>query len=529
MKEQFTAFGRKVWGDFRKFSSGQKAVTIAAIAALFVGGFLLLTHKPGTNYAPLYTNLAPSDASAIIDKLNAAGTPYELEGSGTEIMVPQADVYSSRISLSSAGLPSSSSSNFPLLQQAGVTASQFQQQVAYQADLQNELAKTIESISGIQGASVNLAIPQQNVFNDNSQKPTAAVMLSVAPTTTLTSGQVQSITNLVSSSVPGLSTGNVTVSDSNGNVLSTPGQGINSAASAATQSQATQAYDDRLASSLQSMLDSAIGPGNAVVQVNANLNFDQQKTTTNSYLYNKNGVPVNSATSVEKYTGSGSTVGGTLGSSTDTTTSGTAGLNGGPGKYSKTVKNVNNSLGTVQRVVQTAPGAVTNQGISVLVNKSAKGVNLAAITSLIKSGAGYNATRGDTLSVQAMPFSTSASKTAAAAAAAAAKAAAAQTSQQKLIAMAKEGLLGLIVLAVLIGTWLSSRRRRKAARNAVPNDDVLGLDEIEYVAPEPERPIAPVVDFQDVRARRRALEQLADEQPDDVARVLSGWLHTREA
>ena len=162
--------------------------------------------------------------------------------------MPQSDVYSTRLTVSAAGLPSSSQTGFPLLDKAGVTTSDFQQQIDYQSDLESQLDRTIDSLNGVQSAAVTLAIPQQNVFTDSNSKPTAGVLLTVAGGTTLTTSQVQSVVYLVSSSVPGMSADDVTVTDSNGNVLNAPGQGVTSATSATTQNQATQALDARLAS-----------------------------------------------------------------------------------------------------------------------------------------------------------------------------------------------------------------------------------------------------------------------------------------
>ncbi|MGH8962274.1 MAG: hypothetical protein ACRDWT_13975, partial [Jatrophihabitantaceae bacterium] len=94
----------------------------------------------------------------------------------------------------------------------------------------------------------------------------------------------------------------------------------------------------------------------------------------------------------------------------------------------------------------------------------------------------------------------------------------------------KQGLLGALVLAVVIGTWLASRKRRGGDQPPHVNDDLFGEPELPLApAPvvEPER-LAVVTELQEAAARRRALVALADEQPDDVARVLSGWLNSKE-
>lgn len=523
MKEQLLERAKKLWADFLAFSPGQKAVTIAATLALVIGGFLFFSWKSKPTYAPLYTNLAASDASAIVDKLTSDKIPYQLAAGGTEILVPQDKVYATRLTMSSAGLPDSNQTGYSLLDKEGVTTSQFQQQVDYQRAIEGELAKTIEAMQGVSAASVHLGIPQQNVFNDGSQKPTAAVMLTTDSGTTLTTEQVQSIVYLVSSSVPNMSADGVTVTDSAGQVLSAPGSGVTDATATNTQTQATQAYDNQLASKLQAILDQSVGPGNSVVTVNAVLNFDQTSTTTRNYIWDKHAPPLSEQKDTETYTGTGTGPAGVLGAGNPVTGPGTTTTNGG--KYKKTSTTRDNAVGNqVQTVVQ-APGSVKQLAIAVLVNGTPKTVNVAAIQSLVKNGAGMSSARGDTLSVQALPFNTSAATQAQKAAATAAKAAAAQAAHQHFVSMIKQGALGGLILAVVIGTWLAGRRRRRHGGDPVEPIDTF-LEESLPLEPAPALPDN-VTDITEAMNQRRALVALADEQPDDVARVLSGWL-TRE-
>ena len=478
MKDQLLTLAKRMWNDFRAFSAGQKAVTIAAAIALIVGGFLFFTWKSSPTYAPLYTNLAASDASAIVDKLNAEKVPYKLGQAGTEILVPQDKVYSTRLTMSAAGLPDSDQTGYSLLDKEGVTTSQFQQQVDYQRAIEGELAKTIEAMNGVQAATVHLALPQQDVFNDGSQKPTAAVMLSLDGGTQLTSQQVQSIVYLVSSSVPDMSSDSVTVTDAAGDVLAAAGTGITDAAATSTQTQATQAYDNQLSSKLENLINATLGAGHAVVTVNADLNFDQTDTVTKTYNNNPSNPPLSEQEDIEKYAGGGTGSGGTLGTGTAATgTSGTTGT----GAYSKTSKTVNNPLGVQTQHVQSAPGAVNKLAIAVLLDGTTKTVNVPAIQSLVQSAVGLNPTRGDTLSVQAMPFNTSAAQQAQQAQKAAAKAAAAKAAHERMISTIKQGALVVLVLAVVLGTWLASRKRKKSGDSELiePLDSFL-IDPIEH-------------------------------------------------
>jgi flagellar M-ring protein FliF len=303
-------------------------------------------------------------------------------------------------------------------------------------------------------------------------------------------------------------------------VLAAPGTGVNGLGGSNSQAQATQSYDNQLAANLQALLDQAVGPGNSSVKVNATLNFSSTKSTQSTYIVNKKAPTASSQVTKEKYTGTGTVPGGTAG-----TTDVTGTTNGGKGKYSNYSKTVNAALGTLVKTVNTPPGQLQQLSVAVLLNKSVKGLNVPAITSLIKSGAGITSTRGDSLSVQAVAFNTSAAAAATKAAAAAQAAANSAASKAKLTSMIKQGALALLILGLAIGAWLASRKRKAAPPE--PNDDVFGLDEPDE--PQPQASAHPVNAGTATNPQRKVLTEVVDNRPADVARVLSGWLNAKES
>ena len=531
VKAQATDFAKKRWADFQGFSPGQKAVTLVAVLALAIGGYLLATWKSDPTYAPLYSNLAASDASAIVSKLSDKGISYKLTDGGAGISVPAADVNTARLAVSAAGLPNSGQTGYALLDKEGVTTSQFQQQVDYQRAVEGELERTIQSIQGVQSASVHLAIPQQNVFSDGSSDPTAAVLLTVSAGTLLSSSQVESVVYLVSSSVQGMKTGDVAVTDSNGNVLSTPNGGVSGAVSSQTQMQTTQTYDEQMAASLQAAIDASLGPGHAKVIVNATLNFDKSTTNTSRYLPGTT-APLSESKTTEVYSGAGANTGGTLGTgSTSTSTTTTTGTGtSGNGNYNKSSDTVNNSVGTQTNTTEVTPGGIGSQHIAVLLDKNAKNLNTAAVTSIVQSAAGYNATRGDTMSVQAVPFDNSAQQQAAKAAKSAAAGAAAAKSHAQLIGLIKQGAFALLLIGLVVGTWLASRKRRAPAdpQDSWPEDETLSIMEPVPTEAELAARRGAATEVQQAAERRRNLVRSADNRPAEVAHLLSGWLSTKD-
>lgn len=529
MQQKILATLQRFWRGFLAFTPGQKAVTIAAALALVVGGFGFSSWASKPSYAPLFTNLAPADASGIIDKLNTSKTPYQLSANGTEILVPQKDVYNLRLTMSAAGLPTSGTSGYSLLDQEGITTSEFKQHVDYQRALEGELSKTIKSLNGVSDATVHLAIPQDTVFNDGSQKPTGSVLLTTQAGSTLTSGQVQSVVNLVSSSVPGLTPDQVSVSDSTGKVLSTAGDS-NDASAADTRTEATQQYDKRVSANVQQMLDQLVGAGHAVVTVNADLDFDKSKTVSNTYNYVKGLPPLSAQTSKETYGGGGSSTGGVLGAASPRPSTSAGATGSGP--YSKTSTTVNNGLNLATQTRDAAPGTVRKLGVAVLLDKNAPPVDVAQIRQLVGSAVALDTRRGDTLAVASAPFDTSAATAAAVAVKKAEAAAAAAKAHAQLMSMIKTGAVVLLVIIVLIVTLLANRRRRQPEEQRDDLDDFLTTlnDAPESLPPAPRDIIPPQSREAAINlARQRDLAEMADSQPQEVARLLRSWLNTKES
>ena len=253
-------------------------IGLAVVGVIAAGvAFMHIESKP--NYQPLFTNLQPSDSGAVTAQLATAKVPYQLSDGGATVSVPAADVDQERVALAEQGLPNSGTVGFSNLEKSGITTSEFVQQVEYQQALEGQLEQTIESIQGIQSAQVNLVVPQQSDFAiGNQPSTTASILVDLMPGTSLSSGQVQGIVHLAASSTPGLSASNVTVVDNKGQVLSSPGGAISGTGSSDTQQ--TNAYDNQLSTSIESLLDRVVGVGNAAVQVHAVLDFNRQSTTT---------------------------------------------------------------------------------------------------------------------------------------------------------------------------------------------------------------------------------------------------------
>ncbi|MGH9102307.1 MAG: flagellar basal-body MS-ring/collar protein FliF [Acidimicrobiales bacterium] len=488
------------------FTPGQKAVTLVAVAALGIGGVLFAQLASKPTYAPLFTGLQASDAASITSKLQAAKVPYQLADNGQSILVPQADVYQERLDMAQAGLPASGTVGLSLLDKEGITTSQFTQQADYQRAIQGELEQTIDAINGVTGSQVDVVMPPTDVFSvSNAAKATASVLVTLKPGVTLSTGQVQGIVHLVASAVPNLAPNDVTVVDQSGNVLAAPGVD----GSSGSQQDQTQAYDQAVAGSLQGMLSQLVGQGKAVVVVHSTLDFDQVSTTSQSLQTNPKGqvvtVPVQNQTSKETYTGNGAPPGGVLGNPAPTVGTSQS------GSYNSSTTNSSYAVGKVTKTVKQAPGQVKRMSVAVLLDSSATHLPSSSITRLVSAAAGLVTSRGDSVSVVRAPFSNASAK----AAASQAKAAAAARSQAAQMDLIKTFGLLLLAIAAVFLLWRSSRKERRT-EVVLPPVTAYPLE-----APPPRELQGP--------NRAEEVDDLIEEQPEEVAKLLRSWMAGRGA
>ena len=532
MSDRLPAPVRKVGDTFKSFTAGQKAVTIFAIVALAIGGYFFATWASKPSYSALFSNLSSKDASAIVESLQKAGTPYELSNGGSTIMVPQDQVYDLRLQLAGEGLPGESDTGYALLDQQGITTSDFMQHTNYQRALEGELSSTIKSIDGVEAATVHLVIPQKDVFADDQSKTTASVLVQYSPTKPLAAQQVQAIVHLVASSVEGLDPTQITVAGADGKVLSTGGGAAvaTGAGSDGGGDSQTVAFQNRLNASLQNMLDSVVGPGNTVVTTTAELDFDQTETKTRTYTSDPSVAALSESISREAYNnGAGAAPGGVLGPDNVQVPNGntsTAGAN----QYENSQTTRNNAVNQVDETRQSAPGQVKKLAVAVLMNATTAGtVDSAQVQQLVSVAAGIDPTRGDSVAVAAMPFDTSAAENAKQALAQSAKAETA-AKQESLI---KTAALGLLVVILLFLAWRASRRAKK--RKALSPAELAHLErmqaaleaqrlaELNAVIPSPAIE-GPTVHELALEERQREIEQMVEDQPEEMATLLRGWL-----
>ncbi|SFN41927.1 flagellar basal-body MS-ring/collar protein FliF [Mycetocola miduiensis] len=523
MPQQITsAFGR-LMAAVRSFSLAQRTIAILGVAVLALGIFALSAWLMKPAYTPLFSGLSASDASTIVEQLQTNGVDYELANGGATILVPEQNVYAERLTAAAAGLPSSSTGGYSLLDEMGVTSSEFQQSVTYKRALEGELASTISALEGVTTASVRLAIPEETVFVSEKSNPTASVFVETKNGVTLSAEQVQAITHLTSASVDGMNAVDVAVIDAKGTVLSAVGVGATG-----TAAQQTTDYEQRVRSSVQAMLDRIVGPGNSTVIVAAGVNLESAERVEESFTTPENAPILTESSSTENYTGGAGGAAGVLGPDNIAVPGGAT----GNGNYTSESATKNHAIDKVTESRVIPAGSIERQTVSVALSADvAKGINVNDISALVSSAAGIDTVRGDEVTVEVVNFTTSAADEAAAAIAATEKAAADERTNELI-------RTGIIAAALLIATAIvlliiRARRIREEAESALSSleagefRDLVMTDATEVLTPLPDS-LSVSAGPTPIDRTRAEIGSLAERNPEKTAAFLRGLMDEKQ-
>ncbi|KQS55592.1 flagellar M-ring protein FliF [Brevundimonas sp. Leaf363] len=274
----------------QRFGIGRLAAVLgvaAGVAAVLVAIMLRIGQAPD---ALLYSNLDLREASEITAALEQGNIKYSTKGDGSTIMVSRDDVGSARLMLAGKGLVTSGSVGYEIFDNQSVLGqTEFQQQLNEQRALQGELARTIMSMRGISSARVQIVMPRREMFQANSQEPTAAVVVGLGGRD-LSNDQVRAIRNVVASSVPNLKPARVTVVDDTNRTLAAGTDDEGFTAASAEQSRANT--EGQLQARIKDLVEGVVGAGAARVQVTADI--DHSRSTTQEQKFDPDGQVVRS-------------------------------------------------------------------------------------------------------------------------------------------------------------------------------------------------------------------------------------------
>jgi flagellar M-ring protein FliF len=274
MKPYLTQLGQQLLQIWKQLGVNQRiSVSLATLVLLggLVGLFVWSSH---VEQGLLYGKLSDSEASKVIAALDDAKVPYRIGSGGGSIYVPADKVYATRMQLAGKGIPRGDGVGFEIFDKPNFGLSDFIQRANYVRALQGELARTIGQLDDIESARVMIVLPENRLLLDKDKHPTAAVFVRVRGTSPLASPAVNAIRFLVANSVEGLKANFVAVIDNQGNALSENTEEDSLVGVTTTQLAARRNLELYLARKAEGMLEKVLGPGQAIVRVSAEINFD---------------------------------------------------------------------------------------------------------------------------------------------------------------------------------------------------------------------------------------------------------------
>jgi flagellar M-ring protein FliF len=530
------------------------AIVALGVVIVLGAGFFGFTHWRPTTYATLFSNLAPDDASAVVTKLDAQKIPHKLSADGTTVYVPADIVADERVALAGEGVVKGGGTGFELFDRTNLGMTDTQEKIAKVRATEGELQRTIAGLTPVESARVHLASPEATLYSTTQQPTTASVAIRTKPGMTLSPQEVRGITQLVSGAVEGLKPDNVTIVNQDGTVLvpSPSNTGPDGQATAdalkmtGDQLVAKQRYETNLQENIQGLLDAAIGTKRSAVRVATDMNFDAGQTETESFA--PQGTVRSTQTEREAFQGTGGArkppvgVPGTTtnavptyqGQQTDTGTS----------KYTKSKSTTNFEITKSTSKHIDAPGKVTRLSVAVLVNVppvntavpvaggtapavtsqsyTVAPADVAKIRNVIAAAAGIDPTRGDVVSVEAIPFAPPPET-------------GNKVTTTTILGIPVSALIAIAVVLLLAGAGavaLSLRRRAVLATTVdLPSFDSALADELPSFEEHPMLEGSPVVAAPIRSAADLTREQMieyvttvAQENPDSLAKLVKLWL-----
>ncbi len=420
MNQNLSKLGGQLQAIWSQLGAGQRLTVGAATFVLAAGLAAIAFWSSHGDYGLLYGRLSDSEASKVIAALDDAKVPYKISAGGGSIMIPADKVYQMRMQLAGRGIPSGDGVGFEIFDKQNFGISDFVQRANYVRAVQGELARTISQINEIESARVMIVLPENRLLLDKDKFPTASVFVRVRGNSQLQPQSINSIRFLVANSVEGLKPNHVTLVDNLGNVLSENSDNDSLSGLTSTQLAARRNLEQYLGKKAQDMLEKVLGPGQAIVRVSADINYDTISKTEEKF--DPDGQVIRSQTKNDENNDSvtatsSAPVGISANTATESNTTATAAAPVTNSKNHKSVANIEYEIGKTTSSTILAAGGIKRISVAVTVAARMEGTGadrkvvnrtpeeIDKLRRIVTTACGVDTgTRGDAITLEELAF-----------------------------------------------------------------------------------------------------------------------------
>lgn len=399
----------------------RQRVTIGLILVAVTAGLYALVHwQKEADFKPLFTGLAPEDAGAIVQKLKENGVDYRLPESGGAVLVPSARLAELRLTMATVGLPRSGRIGFELFDKANLGATEFTEHVNYRRALEGELERSIICLAEVEQARVHITFPKESVFLDSQEPAKASVLVKIRPGARLAPENVQAIDHLVASAVEGLAPDAVSVLDMNGNLLGRPKApgGLEGPESSEAALEYRHKVEADLLAKINSTLEPLLGSGKYRAGVSVDCDFAAGEQSEETYD------PAHSVmlSSQRSEDSAGSAFAAGVPGTPSNLPRPTSRPANAAGRNTRVTENITYQASRTVKKTRLPAGTVRRMSLAVLVDndlswqKIKSGYQrvlvppsadkLKVVRDLVTGVTGFNADRGDQITIESLPFET---------------------------------------------------------------------------------------------------------------------------
>ncbi|MFT4413559.1 flagellar basal-body MS-ring/collar protein FliF [Fredinandcohnia humi] len=528
MKENINLYKTKLVEYWKGRTPLQKGMFIGLPILLILVISITVYFTSKTILVPLYSNLSPQETGQIKATLDSRGIQSEIADNGTTIKVPEEVVETLMVELAAEGIPNSGNIDYSFFgQNAGFGMTDNEFNMLKLESTQTELANLMKGIDGINDAEVMITMPNDGIFvADEQTEASASIVLNTKPGYKFDQQQIKSLYHLVSKSIPNLPTDNIVITNQYFEYFDLENEeNFSGVGTVASQLELKREIEKDIQRQVQQMLGTMMGPEKVVVSVTTDIDFSQENRQENLVTpvdpENMEGIEISVERITETFTGDGAQAGGVVGTGETDVPQYAADGTAGNGDYERIEERVNKDVNRITKEIVEAPYKIRDLGIQVMVEapdpkdptslpqdrlEDIERILGTIVSTSINQDVNNELTQEelqDKIVVSIQEFN--------------GKTVSSTETQATAVLPLWVYIVGaiLVVLILLLLFLFFRKKKEKDSLEDMENNEEVFFDHIPDVNDEKES---------ESTVRRKQLEKLAKEKPEDFAKLLRSWI-----